>query len=80
MQDIQIIQKLTIEHYLNILIMENFSLTSNQVNVAITNNGTIAATGSEGAYALYFGSGATCTLNNHGTITGSNFGKVTVSE
>ena len=56
------------------------SSTVNGTNVAITNNGTIAASGSEGAYALYFGSGAACTVNNHGTITGSNFGKVTVSK
>ena len=56
------------------------SSTVNGANVAITNNGTIEASGSEGAYALYFGSGATCTVNNHGTITGSNFGKVTVNQ
>ena len=56
------------------------SSTTNGANVTITNNGTIEASDSEGAYALYFGSGATCVLNNQGTITGYYFGKVTVSE
>ena len=56
------------------------SSTVNGANVTITNNGTIEASEQEGAYALYFGSGATCAVNNHGTITGNNFGKVTVSE
>lgn len=56
------------------------SSTVNGANVTITNNGTIEASEQEGAFALYFGSGATCAVNNHGTITGNNFGKVTVSE